>query len=266
LAIAKKLIYSHIKINVMNELKSYLQNPSRNYQDGIELFKKFGGKINEINYLTNSVSWPFLLKKLQNIYRIGVQNGKIEDQIPIQIKNKPIIVPRKHFDEVESEFTPLGQTKLLTNKLLSRDWSELDQKEKAYFDNNRGIFDYKKSLLIANSKIESELKSTHASLFHAQNDEERQEISEKMVNLKKQQAANWSEIDNFDLLEVERSLKHDESAHIDKAELILRRNNLRARISKLQKQLRNSDDPKHAKKLKDLELAKSDLVEIESKL
>jgi hypothetical protein len=239
----------------MNELKAYLQNQNRDYHLGIELFKKYGGKSDEIKFLTNNVNWAFLLKKLQNIYRIALQNGQIEVEKPIQIVNKPITVPRKHFSEVETELTALEQTKLLTNKLLSRNWTELDQKEKAYFHDNQAWFDHKKNLLIDNSKIESQLKTTHASLFHATSDEEREQIGQKLVELKKQQSENWSSIDNFEDSDIERS-RNAESAHIDKSDLIQRRNNLRARISKAKK----SNDP--AK----LEQLQAELSEIESKL
>jgi hypothetical protein len=204
-----------------------------------------------------------LMNRLRNIYRIATQNPpKKEESAPIQISTKPIAVKRMHFSEVDKE---LEQTKLLTNKLLSRNWSELDQKEKAYFKDDNLIFEFKKAKLIENSQIESELKSLHAQMGLAKSDNTRQPIAQRMVELKKIQAKNWGDIDNFETfadLITDRN-KSEDTAHIDKGELIQRRNNLRARISKTIKKSKNSDDPALKTKLEEL---KTELVEVESKL
>lgn len=250
----------------MDELKEYLQNPKKDYKTGVELLKANGATAQEIKFFESGeskMSVNMVIKKLNNIFRIQSQSKGVKSEpIPaIQIGTKPIIVKRMHFSEVESD---LQQTKLLTNKLLSRNWDELDKKEQKYFKNDQNTFEYKKSLLIENSKHESELKSGHAELLHADKDK-RKSIADKLVSIKKKQSENWSKIDNIDFV-AEKSQRTAETAHVDKADLILRRNNLRARISKLQNQVRNMDDPKHAKKLKDLELAKADLEEIEKSL
>lgn len=247
----------------MNEILQYLRNPN-DYEGGIELFKKYGGKSVEIQFFESSdskMNRSLLFKKLQNIYRIASQKGELKADTPVKMNNEPIRIKRMHFSDVEIE---LQESKLLTNKLLSRDWNELDNKEKTYFKNNQSIFSYKKTLLINNSVIESELKSLHAALSIASNDDYRQVIADKLVNLKKRQALNWTEIDNFDNPKIES----EESAHMDKAELMQMRNNLRARISKLQKKVKNLDPTvaDNSNSATKLFTAREELKEIESKL
>jgi hypothetical protein len=246
----------------MEDLKQYLAATDKDYFEGVDLLKKYEPQANEIVFLLKNDgskgSFGILLKKLQAIYRISLQKAASTNEQPraaIQIGNKPIIVPKQHFSEVEAK---LEQTKLLTNKLLAREWFELNEREQGYFKSDSNIFAYKKELLIENSKIEGELKSLHAQLQLAIKDEKRKPLAEKMVTLKKKQAENWETIDNFNF-----SIENAEKIEItDKAESILKRNNLRSRVSKLEKQVLNTSDKKYQKKLSDLENCKKELEEI----
>jgi len=246
----------------MENLKNYLNSQDKDYQDGVNLLKGLSSDINELKFfdIPNHAKMhvDMLINKLKNIYRVASQNpAKPEKQI--QQASKPIVVKRMHFSEHDE---PLRATKLLTNKLLSREWDELDNKERNYFNGNSQIFGEKKAKLIENSRIESELKTLHASLFHAKDDDERQQISERLVSLKKRQAENWSNIDNFEYVPEPVKTRED-TAHIDKADLMQRRNNLRARISKAQKKSKGTNDPASVKKIEDL---KAELAQVENQL
>lgn len=248
----------------MEDLKIYLNSGIKDYSEGIELLKKYGGKTIEISFFTSNfskMSENMLLKKLSNIYRIASQKGfdTKKDEI-IKQDNKPIVIKRIHFSEAENELT---QSKLLTNKLLSRNWNELDKKEKSYFKDNKTWFEQKKELLINNSRIESEIKSLHAQLSVKKNDQERELIADKLVSLKKNQSENWSKIDNFNTFI--SSVAEDDS-EINKAELILKRNNLRSRVSKLENLIKDKGHKNYKKRVDDLNKVKLELTKIENKL
>lgn len=241
----------------MEKLKQYLESSVKGYSAGVELLEKHGGKSEEIQFFKSSkddkMKFNMLLRRLQNIYRIAAQNPvKTEQEPEIKTKGKPIAVKQIHF----SEFQKLVKTKLLTNKLLARNWKELDQKEREYFNNNSQLFEYKKGLMIENSQIESELKTLHAQLQTAPSDDERQTISQKLVDLKNKQTKNWEKIDDF----IEKSAKNTSSA-----EMVQKRNNLRAQISKLTKKLKGSEPGTdvYIKKEEALKAAKLELEEIE---
>lgn len=246
----------------MEDLREYLKNTEKDYFIGVELLKKYGQKNAELSFFEKSDgskgSFAMLIKKLQSIYRISSQQSiekKTESKPAIQIGNKPIIIPKKHFSEVEPE---LSKSKMLTNKLLSRNWTELDQKEQNYFNNNQILFEEKKEALIENSKIESELKSLHAKMQLSKSDAERQEFAVKMVEIKKQQAINWDFIDGIGV----KPIKEEKTAHIDKADLLIKRNNLRARISKLKKQTADPSAKKYTENISKLNACESELEEL----
>lgn len=250
----------------MEDLKIYINSPSKDYKTGLELLKKYGDGEKMSFFDTSNpdqVHYNILNKKLANIFRIALQNKKtsvVVKKPAIEISNKPITVQKMHFSEVIPE---ISESKMLTNKLLARDWSDLSPVEKKYFNNNQSAFKVKKNLLIENSKIESELKSMHAMLHVSKSDEERKDLAEKMVSLKKRQAINWGQIDNFENIPDEPVISRNIDEN-DKAALVMQRNNLRSRISKLEKQTKDPSVKKYDSKVKMLEQLTIELEKINS--
>lgn len=253
----------------MDDLKQYLSSKEQPYQQGIELLKKHGKNKQEIAFLSDveeptAMHQNMLLKRLNNILRIHLQSKPKDETQKTAVEIAPLIVKKQHFSESAKEAAntskTLEQSKELTNKLLPREWEQLDEKEKAYFKGNPEVFALKKQLLFRNSEIESQLKSLHASLPHAETDEDRQSISEQLVGLKKEQNDNWAKIDDFNLV-VAPIVEH---TGISEAERIKLRNNLRSRISKLEKQVAEEPEHKNFEKRKEsLEQARIELEGVE---
>ena len=247
----------------MEDLGLYLKSETKDYQTGLALLEKYQTDKNKIAFFKKQskpqpMHLNMMLKALSNIYRINGQRTKSKPNVAepaIKIDLTPIRIERKHFSEVDaSKPEPkLDQSKLLTNKLLARQWNELDKKEQDYFV-SQNIFEHKKNLMLENGAIENELKSIHARLEQA-SVSERGEMAEKLVSLKKQQAENWAMIDNFVSVPVV-----EKSEKTEKAELILKRNNLRSLISKLQKVDKTAKN--YEKKMVQLENVKTELEEI----
>jgi hypothetical protein len=252
----------------MDEIKNYLVSKNKSYSEGIDLLKKYSKNEKETAFLaTQKKPLPMhenmLIKRLSNILRISLQNQKPEEKVE-KAAIKTIKAQKTHFSKVTAPGA-LTQTKELTNKLLAREWNDLDEKEQAYFKNNAELFASKKGLFFRNSAIESELKSLHASLEHLDSDEKRKEVAENVVNLKKEQNDNWAIIDNFDtVVKIEKVETKDKPSE---AELVKMRNNLRSRVSKLEKQVAEEPEHKNFEERKEkLELAKAELDEVEKAL
>jgi hypothetical protein len=242
----------------MEDLKNFLLSDNKDYKTGLSLFKKYCNKPEEYEFFRNieipiSMHMNMLTKRLSNFYRITVKNEKDKKpEIPIVIENRPIIINKTHYSKKEGE-PELEHTKILTIKLLARDWDELDYKEKKYFNSDKRSFDLKKNLMIANSRLESEIKSIHAEMQISDSESTRASLADKLVLKKQLQTRNWKTIDDFSINEPEKS------AHIDKSELIKLRNNLRCRISKLKKQIEDKGNKKFEKWSLELINAESEL-------
>lgn len=228
--------------------------------------RKYSKNTKETEFLSANSANPgkmhvsMLQNRMANILRIGIANEKPSQKAQPAIKiEPPIIVQKIHFSEIQKQ---LEQKKELTNKLLTYSWDELSEKEKAYFKNNQPVFEGKKQLLFANSKIESELKSLHAQLHIAANDGERQQIAEKLTSFKKEQTDNWKVIDNFDVVEIAKEEPKSES--MEKFELIQKRNNLRSQKTKLAKKIQDKENPKYNEWLENYNEVVKSLEEVEN--
>jgi len=248
----------------MEELKAWLQ--SKNYQEGIKLLEKYSKNKTETEFLSKNSNNPqkmhlsMMQNRIVNIIRILSQSGmKTEVKAAIEIQ-KPIAVKKIHYSEVEKQ---LEKRKELTNKLLSYKWEDLSQKEQEYFGNEQ-VFSGKKELLIANSKIESELKSLHASLQHAKTDKERKDIADKLVSLQSEKTQNWKVIDNFEITSINKEEKQDNTN--EKFELLQKRNNLRSQRAKLKKKIENTEHPNYQEWLNNYNQVVKELEEIEKEL
>jgi len=254
----------------MEDLKSWFA--SKDYNEGLILLEKYSKNTKETTFLKANAESPqkmhlaIMEKRIANIIRIASQNSpsKKESKPAIEV-TKPIEVKKIHYSEVGKT---LEHRKQLTNKLLAYTWNDMSKKEKAYFKNSEQMFKAKKELLIENSKIESELKTLHAQLHTAKDDEERKPISKKLVNLKKKQTENWKQIDDFENFKVPEkvvdTLPKDDGE--DKVELMKRRSNLRSRKTKLEKQLDDTEHKNYESRKQKYEEVVKELEEIESKI
>jgi len=250
----------------MKDLRNWLS--TKDYSEGIDLLKKYSKNNQETEFLAKFATAPqkmhvaIMHKRIFNILRINEQTGIKPEIKPAITIEQPISIKKIHYTEVEKK---LEQRKELTNKLLAYNWIDLSKKEQEYFKNNPQVFAGKKELLIANSKIESELKSTHASLKHAKNDKERKQIAEKLVNLKNEQTQNWKAIDNFEITEVKKVEKKEEST-FDKFKLLQKRNNLRSQRTKLKNKIQDTDHPNHKEWMENYNEVIAELDKIEKML
>lgn len=247
----------------MKDIKNYLLQKDKSYSEGIDLLKKHSKNNEETNFLNlenpEKMHWKMLIKRLSNILRIASQKPAVREETKVQ---KPIIIKKNHFDDVkETKGKDLEHRKELTNKLIVRSWEELDEKEKAYFHNDEAFFERKYDLIILNSKIESVLKSLHASLPHAESDDQRKDIATRIASLKEEQNENWSIIDNF-----EQETPAQEETTDKAVDLLKKRNNLRSQIAKLKKTVVDKEHKNYNKRLKTLANAEKQLKEIEETL
>ena len=180
----------------MSELSAWVNNPNRNFKAGVDIYHKH--KLST----KHDVFYNQMLKALQREkQKPGFKEEEVKPE-PIRIR-KIEPQPIKKADEKPTD-TPvnLRSSKNYVNKLLALSFSDLSFSDKMIFFNSESYFLQKKTLFVANSDIEKEMRSLHAKMKvispEAQYNAKRQSIIEKLTELEQNKASNWSAIDTWD--------------------------------------------------------------------
>jgi len=262
----------------MKQLKTYLENPERDYQTGVEIYKRLENKMSyTLFFVKNKNSKPgsqafnMLMSRLKRIARIKnlVIVKRKTAPVPEGIKEKPDapaspppVPPVKEPTQPPmGEVQQLTRKKETTNKLLSFDWDELNEREKAYFNYDSSMFEQKKQMLKQVAELERDMKALHLAIKKAEGDEERKGIAQKLASAEDEQFGLYEQIDLFS--EVSEKKANDDN----RAVLISERNNLRSKISKIKKQLEQEPEHKQTEKRQQrLKESETRLTKIETSL
>lgn len=223
------------------KLQAWVQNPERNYDEGIELLSKLGGKPGDIQFYRQGRTYQsnsMLFNKLSTVLRIAIQNGKLQPQIPskpIEPKLLPPIHAKKQHD------AKLQHNKELTNKLLSYRWEDLSDREKEYFGTEKQ-FAHKKNLFAEAKEIRKQMSTLHYKMKAATTDDERKEIADQLTFLQKRDISYWQLIDNFGEEVVKDLIKDPPQPKPNNTASYKRLNNLRTYVTKTKKALESASD------------------------
>lgn len=174
----------------MNDLLSWLSDPSRTYADGLALYERYSNR-KDLAFFKDAGSDPspkslqfrMLVQRLHNTARI------LKDNPDLMPKPDPYKVEHKAAKPIDNRKTPQkpqkpkkpGNVRIADNPIveLSRLPEGLQQK------------------YLQNKELYKEIAGAHAAMKESKSDEERRELYSQIQALESQHQSNWKEIDEW---------------------------------------------------------------------
>lgn len=261
----------------MNELKNWLNNPNRDYQTGVELYRQHKGADQFYSFFTKAknpspkdTEFSMLIQRLQRVNQVIKRNpqksksAKHQSKAPKTKDIKVEQIKRKAPAHIEG----LRNNNKYVNKILALNWSDLDQRDRDVFFDNKDFFQEKKNRFLETSRIEKSIKTIHAQMKNTEDKAERKEKVTELKRLENRKNEFWDLIDDWDF---EAWKKEPDPDDVDPrkrgAEMQKKIDNLKASIRRTQ----NKIDKKHYKTKKtennarqNVERMKKELAELEN--
>jgi len=146
------------------------------------------------------------LQKADELFAKGFPFLKLREK-PLEITEKENVIPEKKEETSKPAVkqipvAKLRENKMFVNKLLTMNWPDLTFSEKGIFNNSQKSFLEKKTLFIANSDMDREMRSLHAKLKAIdpapKNNPQRKDLIQQLMELEDAKFQNWQKIDSWE--------------------------------------------------------------------